>query len=165
MSIATPLKQILRFKVPGVLALGILAGQLIIGGLPSGEHHNCKITVERPHVSTYLKERQNKATLKLNIKTECDAPQKYTILNADIQAIINNSQVTAHQFSAELRTPVKNIQTEARFEDLRVDCASSEPTLYLGRAWGEVHLTNGEIKEVSGNSGNFVSQDCKINAK
>jgi hypothetical protein len=165
MSISFPVKQILKFKVPGVFALAILAGQLALTGLPSNDHPLCTINVERPHASTYTKERKNLDVLKLNITTECEVAQKYTILNAEIQAIVENTQITAHRFNAELRTSVGNGRKKARFRDLQVNCNSLESTMYLGKAWGEVHLANGKIEKVSGDSEYFISEYCKIDAR
>jgi len=165
MSITFPVKQILKFKVPGVLALAILAGQLTLTGLPTKDHPLCKLKVERPHTSTFTKERKNLDVLKLNITSECEVEQKYTILNADLQAIFENTQITAHRFNAELRTGVGKGRTEARFRNLLVNCASLESTMYLGHASGEVHLANGKVEKVSGDSEYFVSEDCKIEAK
>jgi hypothetical protein len=165
MSITFPVRQILKIKVPGVLALAILAGQLALTGLPPKDHSLCTLKVERPHTSTYSKERKNIDVLKLNITSECEVEQKYTILNADIQAISGNTQITAHRFNAELRTGVGKGRREARFRNLLVNCASLKSTLYLGRASGEVHLANGKVEKVSGDSKNFFSEDCKIDAK
>lgn len=165
MTITIPGKEILRLKVPGVLALALLAGELLITNTPHGDHHFCKIKVEQPHTSTFIKERKNIDVLKLNITTECEVPQKYTILNANIQAIMGKEQITAHEFKSELRTAFGKDKREARFRDLQVSCVSLENTMYLGQASGEVHLANGNIEKVSGNSKEFVGEDCKIDAK
>ena len=165
MSISFPVKQILKFKVPGVFALAILAGQLALTGIPNSDHPLCTINVERPHASTYMKERKNLDVLKLNITTKCEVEQKYTILNAEIQAIIDNTQITAHRFNSELRTSVGEGKKEARFRNLQVNCDSLESTMYLGKASGEVHLANGKIEKVLGDSEYFISKDCKIDAR
>jgi hypothetical protein len=165
MSISLPVKQILKFRVPGVLALALIAGQFLITELPKGKEQLCKISVERPHTSTYMKKRENLEILKLNITTECEVPQEYTIVDADIQAIIDNVQISVQRFNSQLRVSDGKGRYKARFRDLQVDCDSIEPTMYLGQAWAEVHLKNGDVEKVSGDSQYFVSQDCRIDAK
>jgi hypothetical protein len=165
MTLEIPLKQIFKIKVPGVLALALMAGQLVLTNLPGKQEPKCVINVERPHTSTYMKERKSIDSLKLNIVTRCDSAQKYTILNADIQAIKDGSQVTAHKFLSELRTPTRQNLNEVRFLNLQKDCFSRIPTLYLGRAQDEIHLQNGKIIKVAGDSKYFFSQDCEIDAK
>lgn len=165
MYLKAPVKQIMKFKVPGVLAIALLAGQLVVANLPERQNPNCSINVERPHTSTYLKERKNIDLLKLNITTRCDLPQKYTILNAEIEAIVDGVQSTAHIFSTELRTPKGRDRREVHFLNLKVDCQSKTPSMYLGKAQGEVHLQDGRIEKVKGDSVHFISEDCRIPAK
>ena len=165
MSISLPLKQVFKFKVPGVLALAIFAGEFLVNELPKVKEPLCKIDVERPHTSTYLKQRKNLEILKLNVTTECTVPQEFTILNADIQAIVDNVQISVQRFDNELRVPDEKGRFKAKYRDLQVDCDSLEPTMYFGQAQAEIHLKNGEVEKLSGDSQYFVSQDCKIDAK
>lgn len=152
-------------KVPGILVLGLMAAQYLIFGGNSGIEPNCTLKVDRPHYSTSLKESRNLDAIKLNITSECNVPQKSTVLQADIQTIQNNAQVTAHAFNSVSKTVTRKDSRTVKFLDLFVICTPNSPALYHGRASGEVHLANGAVLPVSGDSGEFQRENCKIGAK
>jgi hypothetical protein len=165
MSITFPVKQILKFKVPGVIALGLILGQFLMTGDQSSTKPNCTLKVERPHNSTSLYENRKIKTIKLNIVSECDSPQRFTTLRADIQTIKNDNQITAHDFGFITAKSSKKISSKAFFLDLFLECKSSESALYLGQAAGNVHFDNGVTVPVSGNSIKFLPVDCNLGAK
>mgnify|MGYP000282699218 CR=1 FL=1 len=59
MSITIPKPNLLNFKVPGVLAVSLLAAQFLLFQYGNDPEPNCTLNVERPHYSTSLSENQN----------------------------------------------------------------------------------------------------------
>lgn len=165
MSITFPVKQILKFKVPGVLAMGLVLGQFLMTGNQSNTIPNCTLKVERPHTSTSLYEKRKINAIKLNLVSECDSPQRFTTLQADIQIIKNDNQITAHDFGSITAKSSKKNPSKAYFLDLFLECKSSETALYLGQASGNVYFDNGVTVPVSGSSIKFLPVDCTLGAK
>jgi hypothetical protein len=165
MAFTIPKPNLLIPKVPGVLVLGLMAAQFLIFGGNSSEEPHCTLSVEQPHLSTSLQESRGIDAIKLNITSTCNVPQKYTIIQADIQTIKNNAQITAHKFNQEQSQSSLKDPNKAVFLGLFINCVSSQPILYLGRATGKVYLASGKTISVKGDSRKFNSESCRIGAK
>lgn len=165
MAFTIPKPNLLIPKVPGVLVLGLIATQLLMLSGGSKKVPQCELKVERPHLSTSVKESRGADVLKLNVTSVCDAPQKYTTIQADIQSIHKDSQVTAFKFEQQTRNSNLKEPNTARFLGLFVKCLPSDPVLYQGRASGKVLLANGKTISVTGDSGKFYGESCRIGAK
>jgi|OM-RGC.v1.034415110 hypothetical protein len=74
MSITLPKPNFLKPKIPGVVAIGLLAAQFLLFSAGSNSEPKCDLKIERPHISTYLKEYRNTEALKINIVSKCNAP-------------------------------------------------------------------------------------------
>jgi len=110
MPITIPKPILLMPKVPGVLVIGLLAAQFLLFQSGNGPDPKCTLRVEQPHYSTSLKENQNVDAIKLNITSTCNVPQSYTKVNASIQKIENNLEVTARTFCPEPPFHLQNSQ-------------------------------------------------------
>ncbi len=165
MSITFPGKEILKFKVPGVLALGVIVGQLFMMGSQSSTVPHCELTVERPHNSSSIYKHRKIKAIKLNVTSECDHPQRFTIIHADLQTITQDGQTTAHDFGFITAQASKRDPKKAYFLNLFVACKSEGTALYLGQASGDVQFNNGVKVAVKGNSMKFLPEQCTLGAK
>ena len=98
MPITIPKPILILPKVPSLVVVGLLAAQFLLFGTGDSVEPKFTLRVEQPHYSTSLKERQNVDAIKLNITSTCNVPQSYTRVNASIQKIENNREVTARTF-------------------------------------------------------------------
>lgn len=151
-------------RVPGVVALGLMAAQFLIFSVASDPAPKCTLNVERPHHSTYVKEQSGLDEIKLNITSTCNLPQKFTKIDADILIEVNNMQIIAHTFANNLVYASSKNKYQVTFDDLRASCRIGKTLKYQGRAHGEVHLQNGSILSVYGDSGKFDGDTCRIGA-
>lgn len=165
MSITFPKPGLLKPKIPGVVAIGLLVAQFIFFEVSQTPEPSCNIIVERPHYSSYLKEFKSLDAIKLNITSKCNVPQKFTRIFATIQEIRSNRQTTAHVFESRDARPLKKDETLAQFQDLFTNCEKGKPALYSGQASGQVHLKSGRVIKVVGVSDKFTAVPCRIQAK
>ena len=165
MSITLPRPNLLKPKIPSLFVIGLLASQYILFGTGSNSEPNCTLKVERPHLSTYLREYKNIDAVKLNITSECNVPQKRTDLNASIQTIYNNKQISAYSFDKVSAFPKGKNENRAIFDGLFATCIRGNPIMYLGSASGKVYLKSGQIYPVNGVSDLFIAVPCRISAK
>jgi hypothetical protein len=165
MPITIPKPVLLATKVPSIAVIGLLAAQfLILQNLDSPEP-KCSLNIERPHYSTSLYEDQKVDAIKLNITSTCNVPQKYTQLNAKVQKIQDNREMTAYSFENERRSSAAKTPNVVNYKDLFAPCKKGIPTLYRGVAQGFVYLENGKKLKVKGDSGKFVAAECLIGAQ
>lgn len=165
MTITFPKPNLLKPKIPGLVALGLLAFQYLLFGPGAHPEPKCILNVERPHKSTYLSEYRNVDAIKLNITSKCNVPQEFTTITANIQKIENNLQVSAYKFNSVTALPKDKTSSVAIFENLFVNCTKGKAVLYLGTAKGRVYLKNGQKYPVSGSSDKFIAVECQIGAK
>jgi hypothetical protein len=165
MSVTIPKPNLLNFKVPGVLAVGLLAAQFLLFQYGHDTEPECFLNVERPHYSTSLSENQNIDAIKLNITSTCNVPQKYTQLSASIQKIQNNREITAYSFVNQRRSSTTKSPNVVSFKELFGPCRKGVSAAYRGAAQGYVHLANGKKLAVKGDSGKFVAAECLIGAQ
>jgi hypothetical protein len=165
MSVTIPKPNLLNFKVPGVLAVSLLAAQFLLFQYGNDTEPECTLNVERPHYSTSLSENQNIDAIKLNITSICNVSQKYTQLTASIQKIQNNREITAYSFVNQRRSSTTKSPNVASFKELFGPCRKGVSTAYRGTAQGYVYLENGKKLAVKGDSGKFVAAGCLIGAQ
>ena len=152
-------------KIPGLLAIGLLAAQYILFGPGTSPDPLCTLKVEQIHKSTNLIEEQKILAIKLNVTSECNVPQDSTTIDASIDQILGIQQITVREFINEISRPTKNENSKARFLWLFAECEKSEPILYSGYAEGHVLLRDGRKIEVSGFSPKFQAISCQVKAK
>lgn len=165
MPITIPKSVLLSPKVPSIAVVGLLAAQFLILQNIGGTEPKCSLKVERPHYSTSLSEDQNIDAIKLNITSTCNVSQKYTQLNASIQKIQDNREVTAYSFVNERRNSTAKSPNVASFKELYGRCLKGASASYRGTAQGYVYLENGKKLVVKGDSGKFVAAGCLIGAQ
>ena len=165
MPITIPKSVLLSPKVPSIAVVGLLAAQFLILQNFGGTEPKCTLKVEKPHYSTSLSEDQNIDAIKLNITSTCNVSQKYTQLNASIQKIQDNREITASSFVNERRNSTAKLPNVASFKELYVRCLKGVSASYRGIATGYVYLEGGRKLAVKGDSGKFVAAGCLIGAQ
>ena len=152
-------------KIPGLLAIGLLAAQYILLGPGTSPEPHCTLKVDQVHKSTDLIEVQKVLAIKLNVTSECNVPQDSTTIDAHIDQISDTEQMTVRQFNKEIARPTKREPSKARFLWLFAECTKSEPILYSGHAKGRVLLKDGKKIQVEGISSKFQAIPCQVKAK
>ena len=165
MPITIPKSVLLSPKVPSLAVVGLLAAQFLILQNIGGAEPKCTLKVDRPHYSTSLSEDQDIDAIKLNITSTCNVSQKYTQLNASIQKIQDNREITAYSFVNERRNSTAKSPNVASFKELYGRCLKGASASYRGTAQGYVYLENGTKLAVKGDSGKFVAAGCLIGAQ
>lgn len=156
---------LLKPKIPGLLAIGLMAAQYLLFGPGTSPEPRCSLNVENIHESTNLKKKDGKLALKLNITSTCNMEQKSTTLDARIDQIIETEQSTSKTFINVTSIPKGADRTRSYFLDLIVVCKKSAPILYAGYAEGTVLLKDGREVPVSGFSKEFKAVTCAVDAK
>jgi hypothetical protein len=122
--------------------------------------------VQRVHQSTYSLEFQKLSEAKLKISTLCDVPQAYTSLTAKFEEVLpNRGNKVAKVISNIIARPRPDTENYVLIENLTVPCNGKGKVDYLGRAYGQVHLKDGRIIDVSGTSDKSNPLSCRISAK
>jgi hypothetical protein len=165
MPLTIPKSVLLSPKVPSIAVVGLLAAQFLILQNIGEAEPKCALKVERPHYSTSLSEDQNIDAIKLNITSTCNVSQKYTQLNASIQKIQDNREITAYSFVNERRNSTAKSPNVASFKELYGRCLKGASASYRGTAQGFVYLEYGKKLAVKGDSGKFVAAGCLIGAQ
>jgi len=165
MPLTIPKSVLLSPKVPSLAVVGLLAAQFLILQSIGGAEPECTLNVERPHYSTSLFEDQNISAIKLNITSTCNVSQKYTQLNASVQQIKSDREITAYSFVNQRRNSTAKAPNVANFKELFAPCLKGISASYRGIAQGYVYLENGKKLAVKGDSGKFVAAGCLIGAQ
>ena len=152
-------------KIPGLVAIGLLAAQYLLFGPGTSAEPRCTLNVEYVHESTHQKEKIGELALKLNITSECNVEQKSTTLDARIDQILHSKQSTIVNFENVTALSGNKDKTKAQFLDLLIGCKKSLPIMYGGYAEGSVFLKNGEKLPVKGFSKEFKAVSCEVKAK
>lgn len=152
-------------KVPSIAVVGLMVAQLVAFNLVNKPEPTCTLKVERPHHSTSMKELQDLDAIKLNITSDCTAPQKFTRVTAHIQRLSNDREVTVSKFVARIAGPIPNSRKTAEFRNLFALCQFGIDTAYKGFAKGYVILESGKKIEVAGDSGKYAVAKCLIGAE
>jgi hypothetical protein len=157
---------IIKARVPVWLLVGALVAQYAINTINKPSDPNCRINVQRVHQSTYSLEFQKLSEAKLKISTLCDVPQAYTSLTAKFEEVLpNRGKKVAKVISNIIARPQPDRENYVLIENLTVPCNGKGKAEYLGQVHGQVHLKDGRIINVSGNSDKSNPLNCRISAK
>ena len=165
MPITIPKPILLMPKVPSLLVVGLLAAQFFVLQFGNTPEPSCTLNVERPHLSTNLKEAQNFDAIKLNITSNCTVHQRFTRVTARIQTIENNREVTVSKFVSRVANSTPQSPETAIFKNLFAECRLGIEVAYKGVAEGYVILDGGKRINVAGNSGKYEVANCSIGAQ
>jgi hypothetical protein len=165
MPITIPKSILLAPKIPSIAVVGLLAAQLIVLNFLNSPEPTCTLVVERPHQSTSMKENLGIDAIKLNITSNCTAPQKFTRVTAHIQKLSDNREVTVSKFVARIADATPRSRKTAEFRNLFTPCQFGIDTAYKGVAEGYVILESGKRIDVAGNSGKYQVAKCSIGAQ
>jgi hypothetical protein len=165
MPITIPKPILLMPKVPSLAVVGLLAAQFFVLQFANNPEPTCSLVVERPHHSTSMKENLNIDAIKLNITSNCTAPQKFTRVTARLQKLSDNREVTVSKFVARIADAAPRSRKTAEFRNLFTPCQFGVDTAYKGVAEGYVILESGKRINVAGNSGKYEVAKCSISAQ
>jgi hypothetical protein len=165
MPITIPKSILLAPKIPSIAVVGLLAAQLIVINFLNSPEPTCTLVVERPHHSTSMRENLDIDAIKLNITSNCTAPQKFTRVTAHIQRLSNNREVTVSKFVARIADASPKSRKTAEFRNLFTNCQFGIEAAYKGVAEGYVVLESGKKISVAGNSGKYEVAKCSIGAQ
>ena len=169
MPITIPKSILTTPKVPSIAVIGLmvaqLVAQLIVFNVINNPEPTCILKVERPHHSTNIKERQGFDAIKLNLTSQCTAPQEYTVISAQIQMLENNRETTVSNFISRKAAANSKSSSKAVFKNLFTKCKFGEESSYRGSAEGYVRLKGGKEIRVEGNSGKYEVANCSIGAQ
>lgn len=155
---------LLQPRIPTLFVVGLMVAQYLIFGSGNSPEPKCTLKVQQPHYSTYLKEYRNIDAIKLNITSTCNLPQNYTEITSSIQKIVNNQQVTAHDFKLERRDSTTKSPYIVVFHELYVACVMGSKVAYRGDATGYAYLKDGRKVKVQDSSEKFIAVACLIMA-
>lgn len=157
---------IIKARVPGWLLVAAIVAQYAIttAGEPSAPE--CTMKVQQVHVSRYSQRLFQLSEVKFKVSTRCNSPQKETAIDAYFEEESQDQTRT-------IVSTIKNIVATPDLEDpnyvliknITVPCNGVGQANYSGRAVGRVYLLDGRVENVSGDSKDFKSVDCRISAK
>jgi hypothetical protein len=165
MPITIPKSILTTPKVPSIAVIGLMVAQLVVFNVVNNPEPTCVLKVERPHHSTSIKELQGLDAIKLNITSDCTAPQKFTRVTARIQKLSNDREVTVSKFVARIADPLPKSRKTAEFRNLFTECKFGVDATYRGFAEGYVILEIGKKIDVPGDSGKYEVENCLIGAQ
>lgn len=165
MAITIPKSILTTPKFPSIAVIGLMVAQLVVINIVNNPEPTCILKVERPHHSTSMKELQNLDAIKLNITSDCTAPQKFTRVTARIQILNNDREVTVSKFVARMADPLPKSRRTASFRNLFALCQLGIDAAYIGVAEGYVILESGKRIDVAGDSGKYEVENCLIGAQ
>ncbi len=165
MPITIPKSILLIPKVPSMAVVVLLVAEFLLMQNLHKPDPYCTLRVDYPHYSTSLKETKGIDAIKLNVTSECSAPQRFTCITARIQKLQSNSEVTVSRFVSRIAEPISNSANSAIFRNLFTKCEFGIVTAYKGIAEGYVILENGKRIEVTGSSGKYEPANCEIGAQ
>lgn len=148
---------------PWVLAI-VLASQFAFSQLGNEPKPSCTLKFERIHYSTSVKNTSGTDAVKLNVKSVCNLPQKYTELTASMD-VFNDGQPSHFYTSSSATEPTGKKRNEAVFLDFWKSCKKGETLILKGNAHGTVYLQNEKRVSVNGSTGEFSPVRCDSQAK
>lgn len=160
-----PKPKILGPKIPSVVALGLLAAQFLFLNQGNDQEAACTLKIDRAHISKSVPFENGLGSIKINVMSKCNEPQKSTKLDINILKIENNQELIAYTFKNQIRLATLQNQSTVKFLDLFRQCSSNAQAMYSGEAQGEVLLKSGKRIPISGKSDKFVALECTIKAK
>lgn len=165
-TIPKPLIPILKKPMtpPWVLALALVV-QFASSQFGNSPIPSCTLVFECPHHSTSIAESRGVDAIKLNVKSVCNVPQRFTELSASMQTIKNEKRVDFFHSSPRRISSTTKKPNEAEFLNFWEPCIKGKTVTIWGEAHGVVYLQNGNEVQVSSNTGKFTPVFCGIKAK
>ncbi len=164
LTIPKPLIPILiKPKVPGWLFVVALVAQYAIMATDGSSEPSCDLELQRVHKSTYMREFKNQDVIKLNMFTECNAPQADSEITASIlEELPNGNLEKVHDFSNTVQRPSPDNPNVAVFKNLTVPCSEGKVATYTAVASGQVKLKSGQLVTVENKKLKSKRTNCKI---
>jgi hypothetical protein len=147
--------------VPAWVLVAALAAQYTVIAIVGPSKPECTLKVHYPHYSTSMDKRKNVDSIKVNITSECTKPQAFTEITAQITEVVNGV-ATDHPFQPVRQYADTANSHNASFKNLWKACKRGAETLLVGSAHGFVRLKSGEEIKVSGSSGKYHPEKCRI---
>lgn len=165
-TIPKPTKPSLKIpKVPGWFFIAALAIQFVVLNANKEEVPVCSLVVHSPHYSTYNFRVSKIDTVKVNITSKCNVPQKFTVITTNIWDSSGKQKIRVKTFSNVRALADNSDPTTALYKNLFTACTKGVAAQYTGTAEGEVTLASGLVLAVHGETAKINSIDCKIGAK
>ena len=152
-------------KVPGWFLIAALAIQFVVLNGSKEEVPVCNLKVHWPHYSTYNFRFNKIDTVKVNITSKCNVPQKFTVITAYIWDSSGQKKLRVASFPNVRALADDSDPNTALYKNLFTECKKGIPAQYSASAKGEVTLANGVILPVQGVTSKINNIDCKIGAK
>jgi hypothetical protein len=165
MPITIPKPNLLKPRIPGIAAVGLLVLQYFVMSSGNNPDPSCVLDLDYPHHSTYAKEYKGVDVIKLRITSTCNFPQEFTELSSSITTKNFTKEVLVHKFDLTRVFAMSKSPNTVVFEQLVVPCKTGPLTTYRGSARGIARLADGRTVKVSGNSGKYHPENCVIGAK
>lgn len=164
LTIPKPLVPILiKPIVPGWLLVAALIAQYAVLATTGSAEPSCDLELQRVHKSTYMREFKDQDVIKLNMFTECNAPQEDSEITASIlEELPNGNLKKVHDFSNIVRKPSPDNPNVTVFKDLTVPCSNGKVATYTAIASGRVTLKSGQIVTVESKKLKPNRTNCKI---
>ena len=147
-------------KVPGWLFIAALAVQFVVLNGNKGEAPVCNLIVHWPHYSTYNFKVSKIDTVKVNITSECNVPQRFTVITANIWDDSGKKKVGVKLFPNVRALADNNDPNTALFKNLFTACTKGVAARYSASAKGKVTLASGVTLPVQGVTTKINSIPC-----
>jgi hypothetical protein len=105
---------------------------------------------------------ENADTVKLNIASKCNVPQKYTLIEPTIIEVPSTGNQINHKFGSQKAFSKASNPNQVKFENIFLECIKGFNSEYSGYASGKVKLVSGTFIAVSGNSDKYNLVNCRI---
>jgi hypothetical protein len=152
--------------VPAWVLIAAIAAQYAITAVTTSSGPECTMEVQQVHVSRYSKRFLQLNEAKFKVSTLCNSPQKETSIDAYFEEeSLDGTRITVTTIQDIVATPELETPNYVLIKNITVKCNGAGQAKYSGRAVGHVHLKNGQVEKVSGNSKDFNTVDCRISAK
>ena len=159
--------KIIKAKVVPVWAVAaLIAAQIAINVASQPSNPICRIDVQGVHQSEHSKRIKQLSEAKVKVVTECDVPQEKTSLTVVIdEALANKNSKVAKIFTDVIAFPDLKNPNRVVIKNITTPCDLAGEAKYLARAYGKVHLKDGRVEPVSGESKVSEPLKCRIGAK
>lgn len=157
---------ILKARVPGWVLVAAIVAQYAITGAEAPSTPECTMKVQLVHISRYSQRLLQLSEAKFKVSTLCNSPQKETVIDAYFEEKSPNGiRTIVGTIENIVATPELETPNYVLVKNITVPCNGAGQANYSGHAVGLVHLKDGRVENVSGNSKDFDPVDCRISAK
>lgn len=148
------------------MLVAALVSQYAIMAAEKPSNPECTINVQRVHVSRYSQRLLQLSEAKFKVSTRCKSSQKETSIDAYFEEVLpDGSRRVVSTVKNIIATPELATPNYVIIKNITVPCNAAGQSKYFGRAVGSVHLKDGRVEKVSGESKEFNLVDCRISAK